>query len=429
MEDSNTVYDSLITPVYAATENLTAYIRGNYNGLIAKTQTGTTTYYLALPSIILQTLPPTELSVPATMSGNLVLHKRGNLPSGYTSNGISSTLSSNSHYSLLSTSTGIVAYSTTATSLDSTGVTTLMTALYNTYSGSNLKSDTTSASQVASFITGGTGAIVDLYNGVVRKSIGGSVITTTSSTPSVTPLVSTTSCLSAGTTLTGSTTYPGSTAFPGACNTPDIIVCTGAGTGQIWAMCNVGANTTANYNSILTNRTTLTNVDGKLFQFARNNGFDTYSATPTLGTGANVSTGVFTAPIATTWYYNGTSNYDWRVTQLSTITNTSANIWTTSPCDTNYHVPTQSEFQTAYNAFSNATYGNVANLPTILKMPFPGDRNYSDGSLAGQGSFGFYWSSSPLTSFGSNLFFNSTAVTPANYGVRAYGFSVRCLKN
>ena len=56
MEDSNTAYNSLVTPVYAATNSLTAYIGGNYNGLIAKVQTGSTTYYLALPSIISQDL-------------------------------------------------------------------------------------------------------------------------------------------------------------------------------------------------------------------------------------------------------------------------------------------------------------------------------------------------------------------------------------
>lgn len=194
-------------------------------------------------------------------------------------------------------------------------------------------------------------------------------------------------------------------------------------------MCNVGATTTANYNSILTNRTTLANVDGKLFQFARNDGFDAYSATPALSAGSNVVTSVFTAPIATNWYYNGMSNYDWRVTQLSIITSTSVNIWTTSPCDVNYHVPTQNEFQTAYNAFPNATYGNIANLPTILKMPYVGYRNYSAGSLVGQGGDGYYWSSSPNSTASHVLSFLSTTVIPTNISTRASGFPIRCIKN
>ena len=62
-------------------------------------------------------------------------------------------------------------------------------------------------------------------------------------------------------------------------------------------------------------------------------------------------------------------------------------------------------------------------------MPYAGYRNASDGSLATQGPYGFYWSSSPDTTTGYDLAFNSTAVYPAGNGVRAYGFSVRCLKN
>ena len=86
--------------------------------------------------------------------------------------------------------------------------------------------------------------------------------------------------------------------------------------------------------------------------------------------------------MATKWYYGGlSSNFDWRITQLSTATDVTANIWIISPCDIHYHVPTQSEFQTAYNIFSSTTYGNIANLPTILKMPFVGYLNYSDASL------------------------------------------------
>lgn len=65
----------------------------------------------------------------------------------------------------------------------------MMTALYNTYSGSNLRGDSTSASQVASLITGGsaTGALTDLYNGIVSKSVGGSVVASQQTPPPVTP--------------------------------------------------------------------------------------------------------------------------------------------------------------------------------------------------------------------------------------------------
>jgi len=65
-----------------STEPLSAYLVGNYNGLLAKSVTPTnpaTTYYLTLPSILLQDISSpetTELTNQATQSGNLVLHKK-----------------------------------------------------------------------------------------------------------------------------------------------------------------------------------------------------------------------------------------------------------------------------------------------------------------------------------------------------------------
>ena len=69
----------------------------------------------------------------------------------------------------------------------------------------------------------------------------------------------------------------------------------------------------------------------------------------------------------------------------------------------------------------------VINLVVIL--PVGGNRNNSDASLNNQGSNGNYWSSSVSGTNASNLNFNSTAVNPANANNRAYGFTVRCLKD
>lgn len=63
-----------------------------------------------------------------------------------------------------------------------------MNNLYNLYNTSNLKGDATSASKVSSFLSGGTGSttLTDFYNGVVSKSIGGSVVSATTPSPTVT---------------------------------------------------------------------------------------------------------------------------------------------------------------------------------------------------------------------------------------------------
>jgi len=62
-------------------------------------------------------------------------------------------------------------------------------------------------------------------------------------------------------------------------------------------------------------------------------------------------------------------------------------------------------------------------------MPAIGFRNHLNASLNGQGSYGYYWSSSPNGTYAYLLFFDSGSVDPANYNYRANGFSARCLKD
>ena len=233
----------------------------------------------------------------------------------------------------------------------------------------------------------------------------------------------TTSCAAAGQTYAAASTYAG-------CDTADKIICTGPATGQVWAMCNVGASTTANYNSTSTSRSSLASVDGKLFQFARNDPFDAYTtiALANIGGSVMVSPDVFTAPNPNYWHYSA-GDGDWRAPQLSTANAPSVNIWTDSPCGTNYHIPTQTEFQAAYNVFPGQTYGATNNFPTVLKMSFIGHRNGSDGSLVNRGVYGYYWSSSPSSAGGYHIEFGSSAVYLAAYPNRSAGFSIRCIRN
>jgi hypothetical protein len=128
-----------------------AYVGGNFNGLIAKAVTGTTTYYLTLPSIVLSNLANSELSVPSTQSGNLVLHDKTNIPSTYVgrvpTGNIAVTFDALRNSNLVTSGTGIVAYSNSGP-LDSAGATALMTNLYAIYNASNLKTDSTGAPQI-----------------------------------------------------------------------------------------------------------------------------------------------------------------------------------------------------------------------------------------------------------------------------------------
>ena len=67
-----------------------------------------------------------------------------------------------------------------------------------------------------------------------------------------------------------------------------------------------------------------------------------------------------------------------------------------------------------------------------FKLPFAGGRNYYGASLNGQGSYGYYWSSSPSSASSDSarrLYLGSSNVN-ANFNLdRAYGYSVRCFKD
>jgi uncharacterized protein (TIGR02145 family) len=131
------------------------------------------------------------------------------------------------------------------------------------------------------------------------------------------------------------------------------------------------------------------------------------------------------------------ANYDWK-------TNATKNdaLWqgvngTNNVCPAGFRLPTSGDWSTLVTAignFTTATCGATSTCRDVafnssLKIPVGGYRNYSDGSLGNQGSYGGYWSSSPSGADASNLLFYSTTVGPASANYRADGFSVRCLKD
>jgi uncharacterized protein (TIGR02145 family) len=64
-----------------------------------------------------------------------------------------------------------------------------------------------------------------------------------------------------------------------------------------------------------------------------------------------------------------------------------------------------------------------------LKLPRAGRRNRNNGNVNSQGSYGYYWSSSPYSTYGFRMRFYGSNVYPASSNYRAHGFSVRCFKN
>ena len=114
--------------------------------------------------------------------------------------------------------------------------------------------------------------------------------------------------------------------------------------------------------------------------------------------------------------------YDWR-------SDNNDNRWATAnqgPCPAGYHVPTNTEWDTAdsFGTWAN----NTDTYNSALKLPSAGGRLLFNGLLNIQGSNGYCWSSTVSGTDARFLYFHSTGAYTYN-NVRAHGFSVRCLKD
>jgi len=171
---------------------------------------------------------------------------------------------------------------------------------------------------------------------------------------------------------------------------------------------------------------------GYLYQWGR--GVDGHQIlSPISGTTATLSSS--DSPGHANFITAPSSPYDWRTPQNN-------NLWqgvsgVNNPCPTGFRLPLQSEWQTlvtAIGGFTNATCGLSSTCREVafnssLKLPVAGYRSYSTAGLLDQGSYGYYWSSTPGGIYAHDLYFYATGVYPADYNTRAYGFSVRCVKD
>lgn len=118
-------------------------------------------------------------------------------------------------------------------------------------------------------------------------------------------------------------------------------------------------------------------------------------------------------------------DYDWRSAQNDNLWQGEAG--TNNPCPAGFRLPTQTEWLAERNSWSNN--GTEGAFASPLKLPVAGLRMFATGFLSSVGSGGYYWSSTPDGAIAARRLVFLSNFDLVGSGYRAYGMSVRCIKD
>jgi uncharacterized protein (TIGR02145 family) len=197
-------------------------------------------------------------------------------------------------------------------------------------------------------------------------------------------------------------------------------VVTNPTTTKIWMDRNLGATQVA---------TSSTDADayGDLYQWGRGSDghqIRTSATTTTLSSLDQPGNGSFILEPS------NSSPYDWRSPQNTNLWQGVAGV--NNPCPSGFRLPTAAEWEAERLSWVqvpiSSTNTSDGAFASPLKLTKGGYRNFTDGSIAGLGSSGYYWSSTVNSTDSRSLTIGSGAVV-TSFDRRAYGNSVRCIKD
>ncbi|TVR80263.1 MAG: hypothetical protein EA412_04960 [Chitinophagaceae bacterium] len=182
--------------------------------------------------------------------------------------------------------------------------------------------------------------------------------------------------------------------------------------GTCWLDRNLGASQVAASG-------TDTNSYGDLFQWGR---ADDGHQLRTSSTQTNLST--TDQPPHSDFILTSTAPNDWRSDNNNNRWN--VNPMVNNPCPVGWRVPTEAEYNAERNSWVSLNAVGAINSP--LKLPMAGYRDPNTGLLGGEGSNGYYWTSTVSNTSARFLLFNSGSGIILS-SQRANGSTVRCIKD
>ena len=117
--------------------------------------------------------------------------------------------------------------------------------------------------------------------------------------------------------------------------------------------------------------------------------------------------------------------YDWRSPQNNHVAHGESGI--NNPCPAGFRLHTETELETERASWnSNNSAGAFA---SPLKLVGAGYRKYDDGTVVHAGNYGLYWSSTFEVGGGARYLDFDSDNAYMDGDRRAYGFSIRCIKD
>ena len=184
-------------------------------------------------------------------------------------------------------------------------------------------------------------------------------------------------------------------------------------TGKVWMDQNLGASRVANSKADL-------HAYGDFYQWGRATDGHEKRTSLTTSTLSNSDT-----PGHSQFIKASSGNRDWRSPQNN-------NLWQgvngiNNPCPVGFRIPTAAEWQDESASWSSS--GSDGAFASLLKLPAASNRDPYYGTINNDaGVNGYYWSSTLYWSYANGLSIYTNFASVNNYD-RAYGLSVRCIKD